>query len=152
NTGTGSWQHGWQVDARDGDLLVVKRDGLRLRARPADVRTADPSPGAATAVRLPHEMLGLSPGFYVALGDEGHEPGEPLIRLYWNLFRDAAAPFVGAATAMLNDAGVPFRLKVLNDPALYDRCDAGVLYLERRDGDRVGSIIAAVHGCIAGDL
>jgi len=152
NTGTGSWQHGWQVDARDGDLLVVERDGLRLWARSTDVRATDPSPGAATAVRLPNEMLGLSPGFYVALGDEGPEPGEPLIRLYWNLFRDAAAPFVGAATAMLNDARVPFRLKVLNDPALYDRCDAGVLYLERRGGDQVASIIAAVHGVIAEGL
>src|SRR5262249_11032331 len=97
NAGTGSWQPGWQIGRLDGTSLVVERNGLRLWADPEEV--AGPlHPGSPVAVKLPNEMLAMSPGFYVALGDRGPTPGEAMIRLYWNLSRDSAAAFVAAAT------------------------------------------------------
>ncbi len=38
-----------------------------------------------------------------------------------------AAPFIAAATSILNASSVPFRLKVLRNPGEYNRADAGVL-------------------------
>ena len=51
------------------------------------------------------------------------------MRLYFHLAPAGAAPFVAAATRQLNAGRIPFRLKVLNDPSTFGRCDAGVLYL-----------------------
>jgi hypothetical protein len=84
-------------------------------------------------------MLKLSPGFYLALGNEGlaFEPGRILVRFYWNLRAEDAPTLIRGATELLNDDHIPFRLKVVNDPARYDRCDAGVLYVQRTDYEQV---------------
>ncbi|MDQ4024532.1 MAG: T3SS effector HopA1 family protein, partial [Actinomycetota bacterium] len=52
----------------------------------------------------------------------------------------------------LNAGNVPFRTKVLNDPAAYVRADGGVLYVERREFDKVRSAIAEVRDAIAPGL
>ena len=48
-----------------------------------------------------------------------------------------APTLIKLATQLLNDDQIPFRLKVVNDPAHYDRCDAGVLYVQRADYEQV---------------
>jgi hypothetical protein len=138
NTGTGAREGGWRVVSAEEDALVVQRpDGLRFRAQPGEVAAADGAlaAGAAVAVLMPKELLRLSPGFYMALGDAELPPASAgsLVRLYWNIRADGAAPLVHLLTAALNDAAVPFRLKVVADPSRYARCDAGVLYVARAD-------------------
>jgi len=138
NGGKGSSEPGWVVCSVDHGELVVEHEGLRVWVEPSDVQVeagGEMTPGAAVRVRLPKELRKLSPGFYVALGDEGigPDPADPLIRVYWNLAPEAAPQFVGVATRLLNQADVPFQLKVLSDPERYDRCDAGVIYTKRRD-------------------
>ena len=59
------------------------------------------------------------------------------MRFYWNLRAEDAPTLVKGATQLLNDDQIPFRLKVVNDPAHYDRCDAGVLYVQRADYEQV---------------
>lgn len=142
NTGTGAREGGWSVVNVAGNVVTVARDGLRVWVRREDTY-ADaediPSPAQLRAVRLPKELLKLSPGFYLALGNEGlaFEPGRVLVRFYWNLRAEDAPTLVKGATQLLNDDQIPFRLKVVNDPARYDRCDAGVLYVQRADYPRV---------------
>ena len=125
-----------------GDVVTVARDGLRVWVRREDTY-ADaediPSPGQLRAVRFPKELLKLSPGFYLALGNEGlaSEPGRALVRFYWNLRAEDAPALIKRGTQLLNDDQIPFRLKVVNDPAHYDRCDAGVLYVQRTDYEHV---------------
>ena len=41
-------------------------------------------------------------------------------------------------------AGLAARLKVVNDPASYDRCDSGVLYLRRADWTAARAVVSAV--------
>jgi hypothetical protein len=72
--------------------------------------------------------------------------------LYWNLRADGAVPFVAAATRALNRAGAAFRLKVLNDPSAFSRCDAAVIYLSRDDYPELAGLILALHGEIGGFL
>jgi hypothetical protein len=88
----------------------------------------------------------------MALGDEELREAELVVRHYWHLSGDGAAALVGAATRALNRERLPFRLKVLNDPAAYVRCDAGVLYTARRDQGRVASLVAEVHAGVVGHL
>ena len=77
---------------------------------------------------------------------------DPQRRYYWHLTSQAAAPFLAAATSMLNAASVPFRLKVLSDPDAYTRADAGVLYLRRSHALAAGDAIARIHETVAAGL
>jgi hypothetical protein len=75
-----------------------------------------------------------------------------MVRLYWNLSADGAAPFVAAATRLLNSAEAAFNLKVLNDPNAFIRCDAGVIYLARDDYPALADLMLALHAQIGGFL
>lgn len=150
NAGAGSREAGWLVVRReDGGQVVVSRDGLTLWARPGEV--ADPAePGATVSVLLPKELLRLSPGFYLALGDAAFDSDSTtIVRFYWNLRSEGATALVAMLTTALNQEALGFRLKVLNDPGGYSRCDAAVLYTCRGDYDRVADIVAATYPAIA---
>lgn len=150
NHGRGSVEPGWRLSGGGDSELVIERDGLRLWATPADVvETGD---AGSVGVRLPRELLRLSPGFYMALGDRGLTAGEDVLRFYWNLRSEGAPRFVRRATGLLNQRGVPFRLKVANEPAAYTRHDAGVLYVPSRDYRTVAPVVAAVYREVALDL
>jgi class II lanthipeptide synthase len=161
NNGRGTWEPGWKIRRIDDDgrVVVVKADvtfwveraGLRFPGE-------SPMPGLPCRVRIGKEMQSLMPGFYIALGDsegdaddEGDEV-EPLVRYYWHLKPVAAVRFLAAATEVLNEVEVPFRIKVLSDPDAYLRADAGVLYLRRRYHGRIGDAIARIHQRIAPGL
>lgn len=151
NVGAGSPQPGWRVVGPDGDRVVVERDGLRLWARPDALVPADAGPGAGVALVGPKERLGHSEGFYVMMGDAGNAGGAPAIdRLYWHLRRDGAVPLVAAASEALNRAGVPFRLKVANNPRGFRRCDTAVLYTAREDRERALGLAVAIHARLGG--
>lgn len=159
NTGGGSWEPGWQVVGLEPDGRVAVRkdevtfwvtpDGLRARAGP-------PAVGGYCRVRVAKEMRSLMPGFYCAIGDgDQHDAGDapaPLVRYYWHLTARGAAAYMAAATAVLNRRAVPFRTKVLSDPNGYGRADAGVLYLERRHADRLGTALVDIHRAVAAEL
>jgi hypothetical protein len=153
NSGTGSRESGWTVVRGDGDgRLVVRRQGLSLWARPDEVQGGGTSPGSEVSVTLPPELLRLSPGFYMALGDVELDGEEPVVRHYWHLSPDGAAALVAAGTGALNAAGMPFRLKVVIDPSGYSRCDAGVLYSPKRLRSEVAGILPAILARVAAHL
>ena len=74
------------------------------------------------------------------------------MRFYWNLRAEDAPTLVKGATQLLNDDQIPFRLKVVNDPAHYDRCDAGVLYVQRADYEQVLPIVRRILVELGGNL
>ena len=132
---------GREAGSRDGGLRrgarrssASARDGLRVRARPSDCRAADGrcAPGTPVSLRRPKELAASSPGFYIALGDADLALGrdDVEVRVYFNVTAAGAAPLVATCTRLLNDARIPFSLKVLDHPTGYIRCDAAVLYLE----------------------
>lgn len=152
NTGAGSREAGWRVVRRDDGQVVVSHDGLTLWARPEEV-VGPAEPGATVSVLLPKELLRLSPGFYMALGDAafGGDPAA-IVRFYWNLRSEGASALVALLTTALNQQMLGFRLKVLNDPGGYSRCDAAVLYTSRSDYDRAADIVATTYPAVAGHL
>ena len=158
NNGSGSWEPGWrvgQVDEEDGRVAVSK-DAITFWVDPSTgIRTATgrATPGDWCRVLVAKELRNLMPGFYFAIGDgdqaDTRDHPEPLVRFYWNLTAAGAAPYMAAATQTLNAISVPFRTKVLTDPASYVRADGGVLYLERRFFHRVRAALLKIHTDVA---
>ena len=144
NTGTGSLEEGWTVVGFDASAIIVERDGLRLWVRPEELTGGRPSAvGEVISILAPKEFFRQSPGFYMALGNVGLPlpTTQPVYRLYWNLESAGGAPFMAAVTRQLNDAGIAFRAKAVNDPNQYTRCDAGVLYVLGADAERIRTVM-----------
>jgi hypothetical protein len=131
NAGQGGWEPGWQLLAREADAVIVAKEGIAVRARGADCRIDGraTAPGAPVRVRRPKELEAVAPGFYTALGDRLPATAEE-VRVYFHATAAGAVPLMAACTRVLNAAGVPFVLKVVDRPGGFTRCDAGVLYLE----------------------
>jgi HopA1 effector protein family len=149
NAGGGYWQGGWEVFGVEDGAVVVQK-GLRLWVRPEDCHAPEGEPveaGARVSLRFPKEFFGRSPGFYVAAGNEplDEDGSQPLVRFYWNLTVDSAVRFLREATSTLNRAGLPFSLKVLNDPAGFTRCDAAVVYVHKRDYEAAAQRLASIY-------
>lgn len=148
NRGRGYRDNRWQLQALDGARAIVTQGALELtvsRSELLDAGNGNLAVGSPTALRMPKELLRIAPGFYTACGDKPLDVvrTQPLLRLYWNLNAAGAALFVAEATGRLNDAGVPFRLKVLHDPGAFSRCDAGVVYLH--DEGEWPSLAQSIH-------
>lgn len=157
NAGRYAREPGWTVEREDDGAIVVTRGGLSLWASPTEVYPTNGegiSPGTGVAVMMPNELLRLSPGFYMALGEAEFavDGGAPVSRFYWNLRREGAAPLVSLLTRELNARGLAFRLKVVNDPARYSRCDAGVLYTLKEQYEEISGVVSAAYPRIAAAL
>jgi hypothetical protein len=141
NSGAGGWEAGWKVAGRDGAQLVLARGRLRVRAAPEDCRPAGDAAldGEPVSVRRPKELRNISPGHYLALGDEERppRPRSTELRVYFHVRAAGAAKLVAAATRACNAEAIPFELKVPADPGRFRRCDAAVLYLDDGDLPRV---------------
>ena len=154
NAGRGAWTSGWEVLGDEDGLVILRRSDLKVWAAPQEV-LAEAWPitvGTTIQVLMPKELRALSPGFYMAVGDIDVESGtgaDPLTRLYFNLATAGAASFIAAVTALLNEAGLAFRAKVVNDPDGFDRCDAGVLYVRRGDLGQLRPILDRVRRAVA---
>lgn len=155
NAGRGSLQWGWAVHEAEEGALVVERDGLRVRASPRRVRSyGPPSAGDIVGLIRPSEALGRPNGFYTAFGDagDGAAGGEGgLDRFYWNVLPSGRPRLVEAVTEVLNQASLPFRLKVLHDRATL-RCDAAVLYMPSALRDRAAPLVGDVWRRVAARL
>jgi hypothetical protein len=135
NCGRGAWQEGWTVERVDGDEAIVARPGLRVRAALSECRSNGNGvvAGAPVALRVPKDLPARSPGFFSIVGDAAEDdPFEAVVRVYWNVGPAAAPELVRRLSSALNSRGVPFRLKVVDHPLRFERCDAAVLYLPAR--------------------
>jgi hypothetical protein len=155
HSGSGCWEPGWKFLGREGDRVVVERGGLVLRATSAECRglpKGDAGVNTEIEVRYPKELLRASPGFYTALGDRPFDGSDGIVRIYWNITPEGAVTFVREATRLLNKVRSGARFKVANDPRLYDRCDAAVVYFPRADAMRARKVVRALHAAVAGHL
>jgi hypothetical protein len=153
NHGRGGWEPGWRVEKVELGIAHVERDGLRTRIPVSDCRGA----GVSVSVRRAKESVASSPGFYMALGDIEPGAGTDRIeeRVYFNVRADGAAHLVAGCTRLLNDAAIPFDLKVIDHPGSVSRCDAAVLYLDpggfRRARDLLRTIVETCAPHLYGD-
>lgn len=130
NRGEGPWQAGWKVVSRlpNGEIDCEKY-GLRWILPATATRPSDSED--TIYVRVGREQRELFPGYYMALGNGDDDFSAPITRTYWNVSAAGAAVFVQAATTLLNEARVSFRLKILKVPSSFPRTDAAVIYAPR---------------------
>jgi HopA1 effector protein family len=159
NGGRGTWEGGWTFGSiEDNGQVTAMKGGITFWMPSCGIRNGPDGlhRGDSCQVRVPKELRYLVPDYYVAVGDadpsEEHDGPEPVVRFYWNVTAQAAVLYVAAVTEVLNARGIPFRTKVLSNPRLYPRADAGVLYLERGQYRRLGSAIQTIHLRIKADL
>jgi hypothetical protein len=134
NMASKTWAQGWTVTALHGDTACVERNGLHLFARRDEIRCDGGriAPGLRVSIALPADRLGMSPGFYVATGRTGDvEDTHEIVRVYLHPTAEAATELVALLSQRLNRAAIPFRLKVVDDPLAFVRCDAAVLFVPR---------------------
>jgi HopA1 effector protein family len=157
NVGSGARTGGWEVLGDEHNLVILRREELKVWVPPGEI-LADEWPlvvGTKVRVRLPKELRALSPGFYLALGDDDldeAESTEPIARIYFDLESSGGSVFIAAVTRLLNDMALAFRTKVLDDPGTYRRCDSGVLYVRRSDLGRLPRVLGQIHAAIAKHL
>jgi len=150
NCGAGYLAEGWQITSLQNNELIARRNGLAFRVQETDCHTGRGElldPAARVSLHLPKELLGIAPGFYMAMSDiempDFH--GADVVRFYWNLRAEGAVRLMQELTRELNGARLPFRFKVVNDRAAFSRCDAAVLYVPKSDYPAVAEIVERIH-------
>lgn len=127
-----------------------RRPGAGSEVSPSGGPGGELGPGSAAGVTETAPVLSEDAAGPGSPSEPDAEP--PLVRLYWHLTPEAAVPYMAAATSLLNALGVPFRTKVLVDPAAYVRADAGVLYLDRRCFGEAREAVREIHRRVAAGL
>jgi hypothetical protein len=149
NCSRGPWQSGWLVRATEPEI-IVERDGLQFRVRRDQVQPQGGESlqaGEHVSLHLPREHRGLSPGFYMAVGDVSVERDDgPFVRFYWHLAATAAPLLLRLVTSRLAESHVLYRLKVANHPRAYDRTDAGVIYVAQAQYEAATHLLAKIYG------
>ena len=149
NDGLGPWQPGWVVRAIENDgRIVAEQYGVRFWLPSDQFRSvgSPAAPGTVGSVRLPSEFQELAGSFYMVLGNADDETEQvPQVRVYWHVTAAGAADLTRRLTRRLNEAEIPFRFKVVNDPTQFQRTDAAVLYLARERYAVARPAIAATY-------
>jgi hypothetical protein len=134
------WEEGWQIQRLlpNGQVFAQKSGMVRAFWPGEFITRANhgmaPQPGTPVAVFFPRESRGLQAGFYFIFGETVVDQYDefPTVRYYWNVQRAGGAPLVRALSGALNKYQVPFRMKILNHPAMLGRSDAAIVYLGQR--------------------
>ena len=128
----------WIIYAVDGEgkAYAVKNECLR-QVTPNSYVVDPHAPQKPLAVNqridfhVQTEDRDSQPTFYCAFG-QAYLPSDcEMMRVYWNVKAEGAAPLLQAITAQLNDYRIPFHFKCLNHPDLYHRRDTAVLYFDK---------------------
>jgi hypothetical protein len=106
--------------------------------------TLQPVANMPVARIFPKENRTLQAAFYYVYGEAGFDYAPTVWRFYWNIGPEGSAKLIESLTRRLNQYRVPFLFKCLNHPALYNRRDAAVLYLQKRYVDMIEEILPAI--------
>jgi HopA1 effector protein family len=147
NTSNGYFDPDWQIvgAAANGELIVVK-DGLNLHIDRSQHLAKDlkrSNVGDVVPIYLPHNLAGRDT--YIMVGNFGSPDRSSAVELYFNFTPDAAVAISPNLTRELNKLGIPFEFAILHNPALFHRCDAGILLLPQAGYPAAQNILAQIY-------
>jgi hypothetical protein len=163
NPGRERWDYGWQVyQTLPNGVLQAHKQGRAQVFGPGQYMAMGGPAGPGAAVQngaivnayLAKEMRNFHPGFYMVLSENVQPWYEQvtLVRVYWHLRPEGAVPIVRELTARFNRFQVPFRFKCLAYRELYDRFDAGVLFVGRRQWDVAALLVEELYASLRDHL
>ena len=152
NCGAGYFDPGWRIVRQEqNETFAVQKDGLTVHIQPQQhLRAIEhlPSIGDIVDIRLPRHRF--EAGFYVAVGNAGLVPDDaPTIELYFNVTPTGAIVLMQRLTQHLNAIGIPFLFKAIADSAEYERCDSGILQVERSRYQQIQPVLQSIYAEIA---
>lgn len=128
-----SSERGWQLVDRqpDGSIQVTKAGRFRIAAI-GEYQLQDPDGLYALTVR--REERTWQPMCYFALSETlpNQRDDRDNVRFYFHCDSVSVLAVMQSVTGLLNRHRTPFRIKCFNQPRLFDRADALVLYIEKR--------------------
>lgn len=153
NLGQERWDSGWQTHRLMPSGQIIAQKGGRTRLLwPGEFVSHEgpgmaPREGARISVYAPRESREMQPGFYFAFGEAigDQQDDYSLLRFYWHIKGAAAPRLVQLVTRELNRFQLPFRFKALASRVFYKRCDAAVLYINKRFYRLSVELLAGVH-------
>jgi len=159
NAGRERWDHGWQVyEAAPNGVIQAHKHGKAQMFYPGQYQPLGAAPGAQPAIQngafvnvyLAKEMRFFQDGFYIVLGEQVQPWYEQvtLVRLYWHVDAAGAEALVRHVTRRFNRFQVPFRFKCLSYRELYDRYDAAVLFVGRRQWDITALLVRELYDAV----
>lgn len=136
--------HGHVAASRGGEQRLLAPGDYANLSRPA----APVRPGHLLAITARRDSADLEGGWWYTWGSQAGEPGDQgrLLRLYWHVEAQAIAPVVGAITAALEAAAVPYLLKCPVHHGLFGRADALVVYVALTDWPAIQERLREAHG------
>jgi hypothetical protein len=154
------WEGGWMVYAvaQNGQLSLQKGDRQRLAIPGEFISTGVPGIlpqiGTLVTVAVPRESGNAQPAFYFMYGETLSDVWDEhaLLRFYFHATSECAPDLIEYLTLTLNRYQVPFRMKALNEPVMYQRSDAVVLYLAKRYYDITTRIVRELPAAAASQL
>jgi hypothetical protein len=140
--GAAGWEPGWRVVKAGAGWAFVSDGRLCLfldepgHFSPPEARVGDP-----VVVRVPRARENLTPYRYTMYGGAGPAPtSESYVKLFMPLTLEAAAPLVELLASRHCDR-VPFTLYISNSPDDFERVDAAVLDVARKDEELLQRLI-----------
>lgn len=125
---------GWHIKSNlsNGYFEVVKGSAQKTIhfSEFRETNTTVHSKENTVSIFLSKEDKQRQPTFYYVFSHHNLDLKKDITRVYWNINSDGAAQLVKIITETLNDYNVPFLFKCLNNPNLYFRRDAAVLYID----------------------
>ncbi|HVG00548.1 MAG TPA: T3SS effector HopA1 family protein, partial [Chloroflexia bacterium] len=156
NSGAGYREDGWIVRKEEAGEVVVSRSEstLRVPAASCSPPAGQGQVGGEASIWFPKDLLGISPGYYMVVSNKPLSQADEaqIVRLYWHIRAEGAVRLVRVVTRLFNEAELPFKLKVVNDPRRFQRCDAAVLYISRADFSRSVEYVERVRVEIASEM
>lgn len=155
-----TWDEGWKIYQIDpnGRVSVQKADRSRT-ANPGEFTkhsyTGMPlKNGDIVSLRVYPGSIHMSDSFYFAFGANLSDQFDEfsLLRFYFNVSADKAAPLLSTLSQRLNYYAIPYRFKTLSWPQLYRRADGTVLYVARRYYPIVASLLYELRAYFSSQL
>lgn len=149
NQSRGKANEGWQnLQTENDGTIYAKKDRFYRLLKPGQYwyQQGPIQLGQGhQEIKVANEREGLHNGFYYAYGDK-HEAdmGTFAVRIYFNLYPKGAAQWIQLITEQLNHYQIPFIAKCLSHPALFDRADTAVLYLNKADYNFAANLLPAI--------
>ena len=132
------WEAGWTAEAIDPNgYLTAIRYANRQRFPSGQYRFSGQQPsqaGQLVEVFFSGHSTSIQPGFVYILGEELSqiEDDTNWLRIYFNIQVDGAVTLVRKVSTLLNQFCIPFKLKLLASPVVFQRVDSAVLFVNRR--------------------
>jgi len=146
------FDEGWTIEQVDmqGQITAQKGNLKRLAYAGEFVNAGgfNQKPVEHTAVRMivRKEHKDVNGGFYYVFGTTlGEDNYDQYARIYFHIQPAGAAVLINKITTVFNEWLLPFNFKCLNNPNLYTRCDASVLYFEKRYSDSIFYLLPEIY-------